>query len=73
MVKDKVLLVTFQNPMVTSGVIPEELLVVLPVELLVVFPLSADTACGKAVPNRSMRVNTSVLNLFIYIPSWFST
>ena len=69
MVKDKVLLVTFPNPMVTSGVIPEELLVVLPVELLVVVPSSADAACGKAVPNRSMRVKTSVLNLFIDIPS----
>ena len=65
MVKDKVLLVTFPNPMVTSGVIPEE--------LLVVFPLSADTACGKAVPRRSIRVKTSVLKLFIDFLSWFGT
>ena len=61
MVKDKVSLVTFPNPMVTSGVIPEE--------LLVVSPLSAETAFGKAVPRSKTRVKTSVLNLFIHFPS----
>ena len=61
MVKTKVSLVTFPNPMVTSEIIP--------VELLVVFPLSADTVIGKAYVKASINVKISVFVLFIDFPS----
>lgn len=61
MVKDKVSLVTFPNPMVTSGLALAE--------LLVVFSLSADAVIGKAYVKASISVNISVFFLFIVMIS----
>ena len=61
MVKDKVSLVTFPNPMVTSGFAP--------VELLVAFPLSADAVIGNAYVKAIINVKISVFFLFIALTS----
>ena len=65
MVRVMVSLVTFPNPMTTSGFIP--------VELLVVLPLSADAIIGRVVLNRNINVSMRVLTLFIISPSSFDT
>ena len=55
MVKDKVSLVTFPNPMVTSGFVPWE--------VFVLFSSSAVTVIDRLDPNKKIRVNSSVLTL----------
>ena len=54
MVKDKVSLVTFPNPMVTSGFI---------LGVFVLFSSSAVAVIDRLDPNKKIRVNSSVLTL----------
>ena len=61
MVNTKVSLVTFPNPIVTSGFVP--------MELLVVFPLSADAVIGKAYVKAIINVKIRVFFLFILLTS----